>query len=312
MKKLVLVAVLLLTFTLAGCTEADPVVIIEREIVEVEIPTIVVETEIVEVDKVVVETVIEVIEVERIVIETEIKEIEIPVIVKEIIEVEVEVPVYIETEEVSTSLYQTGYSDVVIYVISKGSESYVMEFRYTDTLTTSPTFHFSQMEYQYDGEAVTSLFLEEIDGYEGTEVDDYYGFMEEVRYYTDDMTWSEIEEAFDFINNILNAIEIIADETVSFGNAINGTLSVEEYTYVLELELLVDTVVAIEVTTTQEIDINLYNSSLVFYEYDDYITFYEGTGTMFYTLPAGINLLEIENYYDYDNVEFTIIITLED
>lgn len=297
MKKILLVlTVLLLAFTLSGCDAVEPVVIVETEIVEV--PTIIIQTEIVEVPTTI--------------IVKEIEVVEIPVVTTVIHEVEVEVPVYIETTDVRTTFYQTGYSDEIIFVISKAHEAYVFEFRYTDTLTNPPTMHFSQIAYQYDGVDIIWLFLEEMPDYEGIEVVDYDDFLEEVQEIVDGMTWEDAEEGFDILYDLYYSIELEYEDVFIIGESIIGTLTMENYTDVLLLKFLEETTVTITVTTSEMIDINLYYTSFIHYEFDNFLTFPTGTSTQIYTFEAGSHLLELENYYDFDSVDYTITITINE
>lgn len=287
MKKILVVILVMLTITLAGCEGVDPVVVIEKEIVEVEIPVIVKEIEIVEVPTIVVET--EIVQFETI--------------------VEVEVPV--EVGMVSKTIFQTAETDLIIFVISKGIESYIMEFGYTDTITSPPTLHFTQIEYQYDGYSVNWFFLEDFIDDASNEVVDYSDFVDEVQDLLYEITWEETEEIYQNIEDMYYNVELEYEEIVVLGESISGTLTMDNYTDILLLKLLNNTQITITVTTSQMFDINLYHTSFVSYEYDDYITFNQGTSTQTYNLPAGEHLLEIENWYDYPSVDYTITITVD-
>lgn len=133
MKKIFIVLLAFLSFSLVGCDLVNTV----------EVPVVVVETEIVEVE----------------VIVKEIQIVEVPVIVKET-EV-IYVPEFRDT--ITISVFFTTDGPAVI-TIAQGSVAYIMEIAYVDKLFAAPMFVPIQIEKQIDGWTEDYFFFDEYSG----------------------------------------------------------------------------------------------------------------------------------------------------
>lgn len=296
MKKLVLVLVVFaLTITLTGCMEngIEPYVITETEIVEVEIPVIVVETEVV------------IVEVPQIIVETEVVEI-----IREI-----EIPVFVSEE--SRTLFYTADTDLAIFVISRGETSYVMEFKFVDPMIGNSYMEIVQIEKQTNGETDDWFFMNEYsENINGDlfqfEVEDYYGFTWEVEDRIDGMIWENVEFLYQEMYNdyyetpaLLNVGQI-AEFDIPYESSIIGYYGTDVY----QLELEHGMQVKVMVITTSEIDVNIYDNTLIWYDYFDYATYTTVvTEYTFDCINGGIYYFEVEQFYNvttYYTIEFTI------
>lgn len=296
MKKLVLVLVVFaLTMALTGCVEngIEPYVITETEIVEVEIPVIVVETEVV------------IVEVPQIIVETEVVEI-----IREI-----EIPVFVSEE--SRTLFYTADTDLAIFVISRGETSYVMEFKFVDPMIGNSYMEIVQIEKQTNGETDDWFFMNEYsENINGDlfqfEVEDYYGFTWEVEDRIDGMIWENVEFLYQEMYNdyyetpaLLNVGQI-AEFDIPYESSIIGYYGTDVY----QLELEHGMQVKVMVITTSEIDVNIYDNTLIWYDYFDYATYTTVvTEYTFDCINGGIYYFEVEQFYNvttYYTIEFTI------
>lgn len=285
MKKLLLVlVVMIMSIMMAGC-EAIP--------------------EIVEIDKVVVETEIVEIEIPVIVIEREIVEIEIPQIIveTEIVEIIREVEVFIDVTEESRTLFYTADTDLAILVVSRGEESYTIEFKYVDPLIGDPYVEIVQIEKQINGVTEDWFFMSDYSDYIEDNFREYItsedDFVREVESWRDNVVWGEFVAFYEVMYNdyydVVTAMEV--SQVAEFDVVYESSLADYYDTDVYQLDLTVGMQIEVTVITTSDIDVNGYDNTLVWYDFFDYTIFTTTETTYtFDCASGGTYYFEVEQF----------------
>lgn len=233
---------------------------------------------------------------------------------------EIEVPVY-ETV-VSRTLFETSDTDLIILVVSKGDTSYIIEFKYENTLLSSPVGKMIQIEKQINGEVIDTIFFqtiideenENIWNFEVLDYDDFYNQVSEILDETDEDLFMYMELIYEISYTEFYGIDLnlddppTIDQIVEFEKTYEGTLTLDNYSVIFELQLDVPTSVEITIETSADLDLNIYNNEDIYsLDWEDYLNYAAGSSTQTYDcLDGGIYYFEIENYHDYNEIHYKI------
>jgi hypothetical protein len=301
MKKLLsLVSVFLLILALSGCMPENYDYSDELEGIREDIQTI------------------EIIEVPTVVTETEIQIVEVPTIITETEVVEIEVPVEIETEvyQENVTTFVSGDGETVIINGTYGYDTYIFEIIYKDPTIGKPYMELVQLEYQYMGTVINSYFFEDVYEeetqykYELENMDEFLTLVQELTL----LSFDELETMYSNMGDVVSNVTLEVDEVIELGEEYTVTLDLDEnYTYVFQLDVENYLDVIIDVTTSNEFDINIYNNTLVANDYEYWLDIASGTTTQSYSVAyRGTYYFELENYHDAQNLEITITFSIDD
>lgn len=253
------------------------------------------------------------VETEKVITETEVVTVEVPVIITETEVVTVYEEIEVKTESEHNTIFISGDGETVIVNSTRGTTSYIWEIIYKDPTFSGPYMMFVQIEKQVDGEVVNAYFFEDYATEEElkVEVEDLDDFLDTIND-INEFTFDDVEDLYLSLEDEDNSKELEVGQVIETGEEYNITLSGsnQDYTFVYQADLDGPINVRLDFETTAQIDVNFYNNTIIWYNWETFETFEAGTHTYnYFCQDGGTYYFELENFNEFD-VDVTITFTI--